>query len=164
VIFSEGVPFDDMQIRAANAADLHAHKYLAGPGSGFGSSRLREDWFQLLQVRGENRLSSSALNPVFLRTPGRQPTHVLKKTYTKPRGKKGGFSRNWFPELAHELAFRAPRLYAELLMNNLTPETLMVGFISYIVFLFSTTCHEASHALAAKIGGDSTAAMAGRLV
>src|SRR6266849_7560343 len=48
-------------------------------------------------------------------------------------------------------------------MNDLTPEMLMMGFISYIVFLFSTTCHEASHALAAKIGGDSTAAMGGQV-
>src|ERR1700675_2691419 len=48
-------------------------------------------------------------------------------------------------------------------MNDLTPEMLMMGFISYIVFLFSTTCHEASHALAAKLGGDSTAAMGGQV-
>ena len=48
-------------------------------------------------------------------------------------------------------------------MNDLTPEMLMMGFISYIVFLFSTTCHEASHALAAKIGGDTTAAMGGQV-
>ena len=48
-------------------------------------------------------------------------------------------------------------------MNDLTPEALMMGFISYIVFLFSTTCHEASHALAAKIGGDSTAALGGQI-
>ena len=40
----------------------------------------------------------------------------------------------------------------------MTPETLVLGFISYVVFLFSTTCHEASHALVAKWGGDSTAA------
>src|ERR1700756_1603677 len=48
-------------------------------------------------------------------------------------------------------------------MNVLRPEDLMMGFISYIVFLFSTTCHEASHALAAKIGGDSTAALGGQI-
>jgi Zn-dependent protease len=48
-------------------------------------------------------------------------------------------------------------------MNDLTPELLLMGFIWYIVFLFSTTCHEASHALAAKIGGDSTAALGGQL-
>jgi Zn-dependent protease len=47
-------------------------------------------------------------------------------------------------------------------MNSLTPEQLMVGFISYVVFLFSTTCHEASHALVAKLGGDSTAALGGQ--
>ena len=48
-------------------------------------------------------------------------------------------------------------------MNGLNPELLMMGFIWYVVFLFSTTCHEASHALAAKIGGDSTAALGGQL-
>ncbi len=37
-----------------------------------------------------------------------------------------------------------------------TPD-LALGVIWYIVFLFSTTCHEASHALAAKMGGDLTA-------
>jgi Zn-dependent protease len=48
-------------------------------------------------------------------------------------------------------------------MNGLTPETLVIGFISYVVFLFSTTCHEASHALVAKLGGDSTAALGGQV-
>ena len=48
-----------------------------------------------------------------------------------------------------------------MLMSDLSPNLLMLGFIWYVVFLFSTTCHEASHALAAKIGGDSTAALGG---
>lgn len=48
-------------------------------------------------------------------------------------------------------------------MPDLTPETLALGFIWYIVFLFSTTCHEAAHALVAKLGGDSTAALGGQL-
>jgi len=47
-------------------------------------------------------------------------------------------------------------------MPNLTPEFLANGFIWYFVFLFSTTCHEAAHALAAKIGGDSTASLGGQ--
>lgn len=33
-----------------------------------------------------------------------------------------------------------------------------MGFIWYTAFLFSTTCHEASHALIARLGGDDTAA------
>ena len=33
-----------------------------------------------------------------------------------------------------------------------TPE-LALGAIWYVVFLFSTTCHEAAHALVAKLGG-----------
>ena len=48
-------------------------------------------------------------------------------------------------------------------MPDLTPEMLAFGFIWYVAFLFSTTCHEASHALAAKIGGDQTAALGGQV-
>jgi len=48
-------------------------------------------------------------------------------------------------------------------MDFLTPQVLLFGFIWYAVFLFSTTCHEASHALAAKIGGDTTAALGGQV-
>lgn len=45
---------------------------------------------------------------------------------------------------------------------NLTPEMLALGAVWYIVFLFSTTCHEAAHAWAAKLGGDPTAALGGQ--
>src|ERR1700744_4619244 len=48
-------------------------------------------------------------------------------------------------------------------MSDLSPEILVLGFISYVVFLFSTTCHEASHALVAKWGGDATAALNGQV-
>jgi Zn-dependent protease len=43
-----------------------------------------------------------------------------------------------------------------------TPD-LALGIIWYIVFLFSTTCHEAAHALVAKWGGDTTAAEGGQV-
>src|SRR5258708_40352624 len=42
-------------------------------------------------------------------------------------------------------------------MPTLDPQVIVLGFIWFIVFLFSTTCHEAAHALVAKIGGDPTA-------
>jgi len=48
-------------------------------------------------------------------------------------------------------------------MPNLTPEALAGGFILFVVFLFSTTCHEAAHALVAKIGGDETAFLGGQV-
>jgi Zn-dependent protease len=48
-------------------------------------------------------------------------------------------------------------------MPDLSPEVLALGFTWYIVFLFSTTCHEAAHALAAKIGGDETASLGGQV-
>jgi Zn-dependent protease len=48
-------------------------------------------------------------------------------------------------------------------MPELTPELLVYGFIFYLAFLFSTTCHEASHALVAKLGGDTTAALGGQV-
>jgi Zn-dependent protease len=46
---------------------------------------------------------------------------------------------------------------------SLTPEFLTIGLLWYIVFLFSTTAHEASHALAAKLGGDLTAFHGGQV-
>ncbi|HMD44231.1 MAG TPA: site-2 protease family protein [Candidatus Acidoferrum sp.] len=48
-------------------------------------------------------------------------------------------------------------------MPDFTPDVLVSAFITYIVFLFSTTCHEAAHALVAKHGGDSTAALGGQV-
>lgn len=48
-------------------------------------------------------------------------------------------------------------------VNPLTPELLVIGLLRYVVFLFSTTSHEASHALAAKLGGDPTAFHSGQV-
>src|SRR2546430_17058267 len=45
----------------------------------------------------------------------------------------------------------------ELFMTDVQPELIALGFIWDVAFLFSTTCHEAAHALAAKIGGGDTA-------
>lgn len=40
---------------------------------------------------------------------------------------------------------------------------LAFGLIEYVVFLLSTTCHEAAHALVAKMGGDPTAFEGGQV-
>jgi Zn-dependent protease len=48
-------------------------------------------------------------------------------------------------------------------MPDLTPAVFVSAFITYMVFLFSTTCHEAAHALVAKRGGDTTAALGGQV-
>jgi Zn-dependent protease len=45
----------------------------------------------------------------------------------------------------------------------MNPELLALGLIWYVAFLFSLTCHEASHALVAKWGGDVTAAEGGQV-
>ena len=45
----------------------------------------------------------------------------------------------------------------------MTPEFFQLGVIWYIVFLFSTTCHEGAHALVAKLGGDLTAFHGGQV-
>src|SRR6204780_1864300 len=47
--------------------------------------------------------------------------------------------------------------------SEFTPQFLILGVIWYIVFLFSTTCHEAAHSLAAKWGGDLTAFEGGQV-
>jgi Zn-dependent protease len=48
-------------------------------------------------------------------------------------------------------------------LPDLTPQLLVFGFIWFVAFLFSTTCHEAAHALVAKMGGDDTAALGGQV-
>jgi Zn-dependent protease len=45
----------------------------------------------------------------------------------------------------------------------MNPDDLAYGFLEYVVFLLSTTCHEASHSLAAKLGGDLTASDGGQV-
>src|SRR6266550_6775672 len=40
---------------------------------------------------------------------------------------------------------------------------IALGAVWYVAFLFSTTCHEASHALAGKLGGDPTAFEGGQV-
>jgi len=42
------------------------------------------------------------------------------------------------------------------------PQLLADGLVRFIIFLFSTTCHEAAHAFAAKLGGDPTASNSGQ--
>jgi Zn-dependent protease len=46
---------------------------------------------------------------------------------------------------------------------NMESDILALGFTWYVVFLFSTTCHEAAHAFAAKLGGDLTAFHSGQV-
>src|SRR5258708_8155841 len=127
-----------------------------GPGSGLGSSSIARGLVTTFAVARRKQafiVSPQSSFPPHIRKTAN--TRVEKNIHKTQGERKADFPGNWFPELAHELAFRARRLYAELLMNNLTPETLMVGFISYIVFLFSTTSHQASHPLPPKTAGDS---------
>ena len=46
---------------------------------------------------------------------------------------------------------------------NLSPDVIALGAVWYVAFLFSTTCHEGAHALAAKWGGDLTAFHSGQV-
>lgn len=45
----------------------------------------------------------------------------------------------------------------------MNPDFLIAGVVWYVVFLLSTTCHEAAHAWAAKLGGDLTAFHGGQV-
>lgn len=45
----------------------------------------------------------------------------------------------------------------------MSADFLINGLVWYIVFLLSTTCHEAAHAWAAKLGGDLTAFHGGQV-
>lgn len=48
-------------------------------------------------------------------------------------------------------------------MESLTPEKLAEFAVWFVVFLFSTTLHEAGHALFARLGGDDTAYRGGQV-
>lgn len=45
----------------------------------------------------------------------------------------------------------------------MTPDLIALGLIWYVVFLFSTTCHEAAHAFVSNREGDSTASDGGQV-
>ena len=45
----------------------------------------------------------------------------------------------------------------------MSADFIALGAIWYVVFLFSTTCHEAAHSLVAKLGGDPTASHGGQV-
>lgn len=45
----------------------------------------------------------------------------------------------------------------------MNPDFIALGLLWYVVFLLSTTCHEAAHALVAKWGGDMTAFQGGQV-
>jgi Zn-dependent protease len=45
----------------------------------------------------------------------------------------------------------------------MNPDVILLGVTWYVVFLFSTTCHEAAHAFVAKLGGDRTAFHGGQV-
>src|ERR1700686_5412792 len=133
-------------------------------GSGFGTSPNSRGFVST--SAGARREQAFIVNPQseFLRPPKNSGQHTCWEKHTQNDvGRKDGIFLNRLVGIRGQLAFPARKPYAELLMSELTPEMLMMGFISYIVFLFSTTCHEASHALAAKLGGDSTAAMGGQV-
>ena len=49
------------------------------------------------------------------------------------------------------------------MLTSMNLEFVALGCLWYIAFLFSLTCHEASHALAAQWGGDLTAAEGGQV-
>jgi Zn-dependent protease len=66
---------------------------------------------------------------------------------------------------AKSLAQKRPEEYKLVRYTEapVTPDELAFGFLQYVVFLLSTTCHEASHALVAKWGGDTTALEGGQV-
>src|ERR1700688_1522219 len=65
-------------------------------------------------------------------------------------------------EWRRQLAIAGSSIYSSA-MPDITPDFLLYGFIWYVAFLFSTTCHEAAHALVAKRGGDETASEGGQV-
>lgn len=84
---------------------------------------------------------------MILRTPHRIHSEARKKTSTAALG---------LLSILEASTLESP-------MDTFNEQFLLLGFIYYVAFLFSTTCHEAAHALAAKLGGDLTAAEGGQV-
>jgi Zn-dependent protease len=53
-------------------------------------------------------------------------------------------------------------LFVRYHVEFMSTDFLVAGLVWYVVFLLSTTCHEAAHAFAAKLGGDPTAFLGGQ--
>ena len=66
-------------------------------------------------------------------------------------------------ELVILVRVQAPEPYLFVFTTAMNTPDLALGAIWYLVFLFSTTCHEGAHALVAKLGGDTTAAEGGQV-
>jgi Zn-dependent protease len=76
-----------------------------------------------------------------------------------------GFIALFRPKPARDI-LRRRSIQASLisaLPPHMNPDELVFGFLEYVVFLFSTTCHEAAHSLVARRGGDMTAHDAGQV-
>ena len=65
------------------------------------------------------------------------------------------------PRLTYLLRQRSITLAS--LAKNVNSTAIALGAVWYVAFLLSTTCHEAAHSLAAKLGGDLTAFEGGQV-
>jgi Zn-dependent protease len=70
-------------------------------------------------------------------------------------GNIDAYGRRWVPRESVPLAVDTS--------SSLNPDFLVLGLLWYVVFLLSTTCHEAAHAAVAKWGGDLTAFEGGQV-
>src|SRR5439155_26108806 len=104
--------------------------------------------------------SAEALPEVF------SPCKTCRRRRTQPIPAESGDYLHFLNGFAKSLKRRSGSLQNEVrastlhgggneesFMADVQPELIALGFIWYVAFLFSTTCHEAAHALAAKIGG-----------
>jgi Zn-dependent protease len=94
-------------------------------------------------------------------TIGSRGTSTQSDEDARPRCSRRVIHRS--PLSPHALANRPRNLYSAFSMPDLSPDMLALYFIWYVAFLFSTTCHEAAHALVAKLGGDDTASIGGQV-
>jgi len=51
--------------------------------------------------------------------------------------------------LSPAIEISAKKRLSDILGSRMNPDLLALGFLEYVVFLLSTTCHEAAHSLAA---------------
>ena len=125
---------------------------LLNPGRSFGSLR---------SLRILARGSHAAKAPQ-VRVQAPEPISAVLRETNEPATFRT-IHKRLLPALGQACLLRACDVRYARMETNFDGQFLALGAIWYIVFIFSTVCHEGAHALAAKLSGDPTAFHGGQV-
>jgi len=92
-----------------------------------------------------------------------EPPPRLSRSASCRQGLARESSQRSRPRISSSIELRSRHVTTPRSGADLDSQQLILGIVWYVVFLFSTTCHEAAHAWAARRGGDPTAYLGGQV-